>query len=255
MIDSHAHLTSDKLYPEIEVLLERAQKKGIKSIINICTDLSTLERGIELNKKHSWIYNAGATTPHDVDKEGEKYFSFFSAAAEKNELVAIGETGLDYFYEHSSKEKQKEFFIKYINLAIEHSLPLIIHCRDAFDDFFNIIDKHYPYKEKGVLHCFTGTMEDAEKLIERGWYISFSGIITFKKSHELKEVVKKVPLERLLIETDSPYLAPQSHRGKTNEPSFIEEIAHMITELKKIPLKEVLDQTKQNTTKLFKLHE
>lgn len=253
MIDSHAHITSDLLYSDIKHILKRAKRAKIEKIINICTDLKTLERGIELAKEYSWVYNAGATTPHDVDKEGEKYFSFFKEAAEKKLLVAIGETGLDYHYEHSKRETQQDFFIRYIKLAKEMDLPLVIHCRDAFDDFFKIIDKHYPFAKKGVLHCFTGTLEDAKKLIERDWYVSFSGIITFKKSHELREVVKFVPIENMLIETDSPYLAPQGKRGIANEPSFMPETAHMVTQLKNLPLQEVLEKTSQNTSNLFKL--
>lgn len=254
MIDSHAHLTSDELYPEIKDIVKRAHKNGLEKIINICTDLKTLERGIALHKEYPWVYNAGSTTPHDVESEGEKYFSHFSDAAKKGLLVAIGETGLDYHYQHSPREKQQEFFIRYIKLALENDLPLIIHCRDAFDDFFKIIDRFYPKKRRGVLHCFTGTMEDAKKLIEREWLISFSGILTFKKSYELREIAKKTPLENILIETDAPYLAPQSMRGKKNEPSFILETAHMITELKSLPLKEVLEKTTQNADALFKLH-
>ncbi len=196
-IDSHAHLTSDSLFVKIDEILKRAQKHNVSKIVNICTDLKTLERGITLSQEQPWVYNAGSTTPHDVTKEGELYFSHFRDAAKKGLLVAVGETGLDYFYEHSPKELQKEFFIRYIELAIEFKLPLIIHCRDAFDDFFDIIDKHYPRKHAGVLHCFTGTLEDAEKLVERKWFISFSGIITFKKSEELRQVAKWVPLENM----------------------------------------------------------
>lgn len=254
MIDSHAHLTSDDLYPEVEELLKRAQKSNITHIINICTDLKTLERGIELSKKHPWVLNAGSTTPHDVEKEGELYFAKFREATEKGLLVAVGETGLDYYYQHSPKEKQIEYFIKYMELAKEFELPLVIHCRDAFDDFFKLIDEHYPIKDKGLLHCFTGTLDEAKKLIERSWFISFSGIITFKKSAELRQVAKWVPLERMLIETDSPYLAPQKYRGKVNEPSYVVETGKMVAELKGISLDEVLFQTSQNAREFFKLH-
>ncbi|MCH9632211.1 MAG: putative metal-dependent hydrolase YcfH [Chlamydiae bacterium] len=253
-IDSHAHLTSDSLFEDADEILKRAKKFNVFKIVNICTDLKTLERGIELSKKYPWIYNAGSTTPHDVTKEGELYFSHFRDAAKKGLLVAVGETGLDYYYEHSPKELQKELFIRYIELAVECNLPLIIHCRDAFDDFFDIIDKHYPKKQAGVLHCFTGTLEDAQKLIERKWFISFSGIITFKRSQELRQVAKWVPLENLLIETDSPYLAPQSKRGKVNEPAFISETAEMIAKVKELSLNEVVEHASRNTQKLFKLY-
>lgn len=255
MIDSHAHITSDLLFSDIKHILKRAKRAKVEKIINICTDLKTLERGIALAKEHPWVFNAGATTPHDVDKEGEQYFSFFKQAAEKKLLVAIGETGLDYHYQHSKKETQQEFFIRYIELAKKMNLPLIIHCRDAFDDFFKIIDEYYPIPKMGVLHCFTGSLEDAKKLIERDWYISFSGIITFKKSHDLRDIVKHTPIENILIETDSPYLAPQSKRGIANEPSFIPETAHMVTQLKNLSLKDVTEKTSSNASQLFKLCE
>ena len=198
------------------------------------------------------VSNAGATTPHDVEKEGEAFFSAFEKAALEGKLVAVGETGLDYYYEHSKKEMQQEFFIKYMELARRAKLPLIIHCRDAFDDFFDLVDAHYPEKKAGVLHCFTGTVRDAEKLIERDWYLSFSGIITFKKSEELREVVSITPLEQMFIETDAPYLAPQSRRGKVNEPSYVIETAEMIAKVKNLSLTEVQQKTFSNAQSFFK---
>ncbi len=252
--DSHAHLTSDEVYPIIDSVLERAKKCSIENIINICTDKKTLERGLFLHEKDSFVFNAGSTTPHDVEKEGELYFPLFEQAAKSGALVAVGETGLDYFYTHSNKHIQKEFFIKYCNLALETNLPLIIHCRDAFVDFFDITEKHY--KVNGafaplVLHCFTGSLEDAKKIVARGWYVSFSGIVTFKKSTELQEVAKQLPLEHMLIETDSPYLAPRSKRGKQNEPSYVIETAAMIADLKGISIEEVGRITTQNAKKFF----
>lgn len=226
---------------------------NLSKIINICTDLTTLERGLELVKDYPWVYLAGATTPHDVEKEGELFFNHFARAAASEQLVAVGETGLDYFYEHSPKQMQRDFFIRYIKLALAHDLPLIIHCREAFDDFFAIIDEHYQKERAGVLHCFTGTLSDAKKLVERGWYLSWSGIVTFKKSLSLQEIATWVPLENILIETDAPYLSPQSKRNKTNEPSFLPETAEMIAKLKGVSLQEVAQKASQNTLDLFKL--
>lgn len=254
LIDSHAHIASDALYPQIDDILMRAREAGLDKIVNICTDLTTLERGLEIRKKHPWVYLAGATTPHDVEEEGEQFFDHFEKAAFNNELVAVGETGLDYHYEHSPKKLQQEFFIRYMDLALRAQLPIIIHCRDAFTDFFSMIDQYYP-SSRGVLHCFTGTLLDAKELIKRGWLISLSGIITFKKSVELQEVARYVPLEHLLIETDSPYLAPQSKRGKVNEPAFLAEIATKVAYLKQTSLEQVLKATSQNAVQLFKLHE
>lgn len=251
--DSHAHLTSDSLFPQIEELLKRATEQKVHHILNICTDLSTLKRGLEVHQKYPQVLNAGATTPHDVEKEGELYFEHFEKSAKNNKLVAVGETGLDYYYEHSPKKLQQDFFKRYIELAQETRLPLIIHCRDAFEDFFKIIDACGFEKGKGVLHCFTGTLEEAHELIKRDWYISFSGIVTFKKSEELRKVAKIVPKDRYLIETDSPYLAPQKHRGKQNEPSYVPLVAQTLAQVREETLNQMALESKQNAMRLFQL--
>ncbi|MCB1081574.1 MAG: TatD family hydrolase, partial [Chlamydiia bacterium] len=221
-------------------------------IINICVDKLSLERGLKLAEKENWIHNVGATTPHDVEKEGGLYFPLFETAAKQGKLVAIGETGLDYHYEHSPKELQQTFLKRYFALAEECLLPVVIHCRDAFDDLYSIADEHFT-KGQAVLHCFTGTMKEAEAALERNWLISLSGIVTFKRSDALREVAKEIPLNHLLIETDTPYLAPQSMRGKMNEPSFIQETAQQIADVKGIPLEEVAKATSENAMKVFNL--
>jgi len=255
-IDSHAHLSSSQVWPDIEDILSRAKDTGIQSIINICTDKDTLEKGLELAKRFPWIFNTAATTPHDVEKEGELYFSTIAEHARNGSLVAVGETGLDYYYEHSPRDIQKKFYIKYLHLALETNLPVVIHCRDAFADFFEILDTEYQVKGQhapGVLHCFTGTVKEAKAVIERGWYLSLSGIVTFKRSEELREVAKIVPLDQLLIETDTPYLAPQSHRGKRNEPSYLTETVQFIADIKGVSLEELATTTTANAETLFKL--
>lgn len=255
-IDSHAHLTSDAVFENVDALLERAKHKGITEIINICTDASTLEKGIALALKYPWVHTVAATTPHDVTTEGELLFPLMEKHARNGDLVAVGETGLDYFYEHSPKELQQHFLKRYLNLALECHLPVVIHCREAFDDFFKILDATYTINGKhapGVLHCFTGTIQEAEEVLKRDWFLSLSGIVTFKKSTVLREVAKLVPLDQLLIETDTPYLAPQSHRGKINEPSYLPETAAVIAEVKGISVEEVALASSANTRKLFKL--
>lgn len=251
MIDSHAHLTSDALYPHVDDLLQRARGAGIESIVNICTDPITLERGLELQMRYPWVYNAAATTPHDVEKEGESAFEVMAKAARTKRLVAVGETGLDYYYEHSPKELQKEFTRRYLALAAECHLPVVIHCRDAFADFFQLLDAAEAVP--GVLHCFTGTVDEAQEVIKRGWYVSFSGIVTFKKSELLRDAARIVPLENLLIETDAPYLAPQKHRGKQNEPAFIQETAKLLAEIKQVSVEQLITTTQNNAKKLFKI--
>lgn len=250
--DSHAHLTIDAT--EQSERLARAKAAGVTHILNICTSLESLERGLALSQHDPDIYLAAATTPHDVKVLGEKEFSLIAAHAKAGVLAAIGETGLDYHYQHSPRDLQQLFLRRYLQLALECQLPVIIHCREAFSDLFKILDEAYCLGSQvpsGVLHCFTGSLEEAHELVRRGWFLSLSGIVTFKKSLDLHEVARWVPLENLLIETDSPFLAPQSKRGKPNEPSYLPEIAAFIASLKGISVKEVARATFNNARQLF----
>lgn len=253
-IDSHAHLTSDAVYGNLDAILANALAAGIEKIVNICTDQTTLERGLMLAKMHPHIYNAAATTPHDVEKEGELLFPLMEHHARNGDLIAVGETGLDYFYQHADPKAQQHFLRRYLKLALETKLPVIIHCREAFADLFTILDADFTINGRhapGVLHCFTGTVAEAEQVLQRGWFLSLSGIVTFKKSETLRQVAKKVPLEQLLIETDTPYLSPQSKRGAINEPAFMPETAAMIASLKGLTVEEVATATSANACRLF----
>jgi TatD DNase family protein len=164
----------------------------------------------------------------------------------------VGETGLDYHYEHLPKAVQKECLSRYLALAVETALPVIFHCRNAFEDLFSITDTEYPRHSPAILHCFTGTLDEATEVIKRGWHLSLSGIVTFKKSDSLREVAKIIPLSQLLIETDTPFLAPQTQRGKPNEPSFLPEIALCIAAVKGIDVEEVARATSENAKRLFR---
>ncbi|HEX2578993.1 MAG TPA: TatD family hydrolase [Rhabdochlamydiaceae bacterium] len=250
LVDSHAHLTAPSAYDHVDEILERAEQKKLKAIVNICTDPASLDKGIQLSGRHPWIFNAAATTPHDVEKEGELFFPAVEEKAREGKLIAIGETGLDYHYHHSLISAQKAYLIRYFALALAAKLPVIFHCREAFKDLFELADHHYQGRP-AVLHCFTGTLEEAKGCLERGWMISISGIITFKKSTLLKEVAAYVPLDRLLIETDTPYLAPESKRGKSNEPSYIEETVKVLAQVKGISLEEMAEATARNAFQFF----
>lgn len=251
--DTHAHLTSEQILPHVEEVLARAQACGIKNIMNICTDEKSLAEGLLLHKKHPWVRNTAATTPHDVDAEGETFFPHVESAAERGLLAAIGETGLDYFYEHSVKKTQQAFLLRYFDLALKMKLPLVFHCRDAFNDLFAMADSAYR-DAPAVLHCFTGTLAEAKGVLDRGWYLSISGIATFKKSESLREVAKYVPADRLFIETDAPYLAPLSHRGKQNEPSFLPETAAIIAAARGMTLAALAKVTEENALRFFSKH-
>ncbi|PIS03270.1 MAG: TatD family deoxyribonuclease [Chlamydiae bacterium CG10_big_fil_rev_8_21_14_0_10_42_34] len=249
--DSHAHLSSDEIWPQIDEVMLRAKLSNVRRIMNICTDVKTLNGGLLLQEKFSEIKNAGATTPHDVEKEGEEVFPIFAEAARNKKLAAIGETGLDYYYKELNVEIQKKFLIRYLHLALECNLPVIFHCREAFSDLFAFTDAEYKKNAPAILHCFTGSIEEAEKVISRGWYLSLSGIVTFKKSEQLRDVAKMVPLNQLLIETDTPYLAPQSKRGKQNEPAFISETARTIAAIKGISIELLAKATFENAERIF----
>lgn len=249
--DSHAHLSSVEVLPQIDAVVTRSRIVGVSKMINICTDPQTLREGLLLEERFPQIKNTGATTPHDVEKEGEEAFAIFAEAARAKKLVAIGETGLEYFYKELDREVQKKFLIRYLHLALECKLPVIFHCREAFADLFSITDAEYRKGAPAILHCFTGSIEEAEEVLSRGWYLSLSGIVTYKKSAALREVAKMVPLQQLLIETDTPYLAPQSKRGKQNEPSFITETAACIAQVKGISTEEVARATFENGLRLF----
>lgn len=249
--DSHAHLSSSEMMPQIDPILARANLSQVTHILNICTDPQTLKDGIDLKRRYPTIYNAGATTPHDVEKEGEEAFPIFENAAKNGQIVALGETGLEYFHPGLDRNVQKKFLIRYLHLAQECNLPVIFHCREAFSDLFAITDLEY--KGAAILHCFTGSLKEAEEVLKRGWFISFSGIVTFKKSEELRELAQIVPLNQMLIETDAPYLAPQPKRGKMNEPAFILETARTIAETKRISVEEIARKTFENSLRILKI--
>jgi len=249
--DSHAHLTSPQI-TDLEDILERATKNQVSKIVNICTDISTLEKGLILSSHHPYIYNAAATTPHDVEQEGDIFFPRVQQLANEKKLIAIGETGLDYHYEYSPRAIQKKYFVLYLHLALENKLPILIHCREAFCDLFDITAEEYR-EAPLLLHCFTGTNEEAIKAVDRGWFISFSGILTFKKSETLRETLKEIPLDRILVETDAPYLAPHSKRGLPNEPAFLPETVAVVAALKGISIEEAGQITFNNACRFFRI--
>ncbi len=248
-IDSHAHLSGDELFAKAETLIQNAKDAHVSKIINICTDVRSFDRGLELARSHpAIIYNTAATTPHDVESEGASFFPL----VEKNldQLVAIGETGLDHHYQHSDRKVQENFFRRYCALAKDSKLPLVIHCREAFPDLFKITDQCYRDLPL-LLHCFTGTEEEAREVVARGWLLSLSGIVTFKNSHALQNVARDMPLSQMVIETDAPYLAPVPHRGKENEPAFVVDTARAIAASRGIQVEELAAATSANAIQFF----
>ncbi|MBN1915120.1 MAG: YchF/TatD family DNA exonuclease [Parachlamydiales bacterium] len=246
--DAHAHLSS--LSEEAIVhCLDHAQQCNVQTIINVCSDLPSLLKAKNFHQKG--LFHIGATAPHAIEKNGESEWPFFEEAARTGFLKAIGETGLDYHYHQSSAPMQKKFLSRYLSLAVSLDLPLVLHCREAFFDLFSVFDK--AHKGSVMIHCFTGTLEEARQALDRGWLISISGIVTFSKSSSLRETVQYIPLDSLLIETDSPYLAPEPYRGKMNEPAFVVEVAKTVAALKQRSLEEIAKITTDNAIRFFKL--
>jgi TatD DNase family protein len=253
--DSHAHLSSFS-QDVIDGMLERAERAGVIGCIDVATDSVSLSKSLELAQKSTQvkIFSAAATTPHDVHRADPEFFALVEEAAAARKLCAIGETGLDYYYEHSPRSAQKSEFLRSCALARTYNLPLIIHCRDAFADLFSLFDEE---RKKGplvgVMHCFTGTLAEAEEALRRGLYISLSGIVTFSRAANCIEVARRVPLERLLIETDTPYLAPEPYRGRKNEPSFVVEVAKKIADVRGVEVEKIAGATYQTAKGLFRL--
>jgi len=254
LFDSHAHLPYDET---LDGVLDRAAAAGITAILNVLCDLKSLQKGVDLPQKKRGVhlFYAAGFHPHETETDEGEVFQLVTDACRQKRLVAIGEVGLDYHYKNVSKDVQQAVLRKYLRLAKKESLPLIIHCRDAYEDFFSIFDEEFKGVKPppGVLHCFTGTQKEAEEGLQRGFYISFSGIITFEKAAQLRAVASSTDVHRILIETDSPYLAPVPYRGKKNEPAYVVEVARVVAELKKMSLDAFAAQTFQNTKELFSL--
>jgi len=250
LIDSHAHLVSLENIPEI---LQRAQENNVNKIVSISSDIPSTEATISLALEYDYIFATTGLHPHSADAMSEEVLLGIDHFAEKDKVVAIGETGLDYFYMNSEKEVQIKSFAEQIRLGKKHDLPIIIHVRDADEDMQEILSKESLSDTPGVIHCFTGDYDTAKKYLDLGFYISFSGIVTFKRSEELREAAKKIPMDKVLIETDSPYLAPVPYRGKPNEPSYVKYVAETIAEVRGISFDEVAKLTKANAERLFRI--
>ncbi len=254
LVDSHCHLDYPDFATEgVAEVVARAKAAGVGHMLTICTEISKFPQILAVADAFPFINCTVGTHPHHAAEAGEINVKREEIVAfTRNPKVAgIGETGLDYYYKHSPPEEQQRVFATHIEAALETDLPLIIHTRDADDDTTRIMRDVGKRKARGVMHCFSGGLKLADESLDLGFYISFSGIITFKKADELREVVKHVPMERILVETDSPYLAPMPHRGKRNEPSFVVHTAQMVAELKGISPETVAAQTTENFFKLF----
>jgi TatD DNase family protein len=258
MIDTHCHLEMDEFDPDREEVIQRAKDAGIEAIITIGSDLKGNIGGLELSKKYDFIYSSVGIHPHDAKDFTEDVFNKIKMWAinstghgARGKVVAIGEIGLDYHYDNSPREIQHEVFMKQLQFAKEVNLPAVIHSREAKRDTLEIIKESGT--NKGVLHCFSGDIDMAERAIAMGFFISIAGPVTFKNARKPKEIAKMIPDDYLLIETDAPYLTPEPFRGRRNEPSYIVHTAKAIAELRGITLEDLSRITTINAKRLFKI--
>jgi TatD DNase family protein len=255
LIDSHAHIQGKEYAGEAAAVIERAQAAGVETIIVVggAGDMSSNTEAVALAGSFPNIYATVGMHPHDAKDVGDEELNLLTRLAANPKVVAVGETGLDYYYSHSPHETQRQVFSKFIHLARETKLPIVVHERDAAAQAAELLRDEGKGDIRGVIHCFTGDYEAARHYLDLGFYLSFTGIITFKNAHALREVARKIPLESMFVETDSPYLTPVPHRGKRNEPAYVRFVAEVIAHLKNISLEDTASVTTANVRALFHL--
>ncbi len=253
IIDSHCHLDFESFEDDIEGVINRAKEAGVDVLLDVATDLNSYPELISLIEKYPFIYGAFGIHPDSIDLNNMLTEKDLLQMVHHLKIIGVGETGLDYHYENIDRKYQQESFRTHIEVSRKANLPIIIHTRDADRDMIGILKEEMLYKPfKGMIHCFSSSEELARTAIDLGMYISLSGIITFKKAEELRDIIKKLPLSQLLIETDSPYLAPVPYRGKRNEPAMIIETLKKLSEIKSISEEELKNILKENFLRLFK---
>jgi len=261
-IDSHCHLDGPRFDSDREEAVARARQAGIVNMLAVGTGdgPGTLDCAVNIAERHEFIYATIGIHPHEAKLATDADFAQLEQLARKPKVIAWGEIGLDYYYDHSPREVQKEVFTRQMETARAAKLPIVIHCRpsdnsdNAWNDCLNLIEQHWkPSGLGGILHCFTGAWEHAKRALDMGFMISFAGNVTFPKAQQIRDSTLQVPLDRMLIETDSPFLAPVPYRGKRNEPAFVKEVARQIGELRGLPAEEVGNQTSQNFYRFFSL--
>ncbi|NYB75799.1 TatD family hydrolase [Sedimentibacter hydroxybenzoicus DSM 7310] len=251
LIDSHAHLDDDRFDSDRTEIINKLKDDGIELILNPGADLATSKKAVKIADEYSFIYAAVGCHPHDSKYMNDETMNVFKELSKNKKVIAIGEIGLDYYYDNSDRETQKKWFREQIKLANELDMPYIVHDRDAHEDLFKIMKEEAKSNTRGVLHCYSGSVEMAKEFIKLGFYISLAGPVTFKKAKTPKMVAKEIPLDKLLIETDSPYLTPEPYRGKRNEPKFVRYVAEEIANIRNVSLDVIIESTNQNFKKLF----
>jgi TatD DNase family protein len=258
LIDSHAHIDFPQFADDRDAMLERARAAGVSTLLAIGSGPGPekLDAAIPFAEQYDWIYATVGTHPHEAKDLTPAHLEQLAKLARHPRVLAYGEIGLDYFYDHSPREVQQRMFREQMELAAGAKLPIVIHCRDAWDDCMNALEQHWRATGLGgILHCFTSTLEDAKRGLDMGFMVSFAGNSTYPKAQNLRDVAKALPLENLLIETDSPFLAPQGYRGKRNEPAYVGEVAKAIGSVRNLAAEEVALATAANFRRFFRLSE
>lgn len=256
LIDSHAHIDFPQFDVDRDAMLDRARAAGVSTILAIGTGPGPekLDAALPYAVAHDWIYTTVGIHPHEAKEVTPAHLEILAKLALHPKVVAWGEIGLDYFYDHSPRDAQERVFRQQMELAHAAKLPIIIHCRDAWPDCLRLLEEAWkPTGLGGALHCFTSTLEDAKRGLDLGFMISFTGNLTYPKMQNLRDVAKVLPLQNILIETDSPYLAPQSRRGKRNEPAFVAEVAQVLANVRDLPVEEIARATADNFRRFFPL--
>jgi len=258
LIDSHAHIDDARFDEDREAMLARARDAGVTTLLAIGTGPGPhkLDAALPFAEAYDWIYTTVGIHPHEAREVTPAHLEELARLARHRKVIAWGEIGLDYFYDHSPRDVQERAFRAQMELAAAAKLPIIIHCRDAWADCLRVIEEVWrPTGLGGILHCFTSTLEDARRGMEMGFLISFAGNSTYPKTQNLRDVAKALPMENILIETDAPYLAPQGYRGTRNEPAYVAEVARMLASVRDLRAEEVAAQTAGNFRRFFHLSE
>ena len=257
LIDTHAHLDDARYEADRDAMIARARQAGVETMITIGCDLATSRAAVALADRYPFVYASIGVHPHEVKHIEDDWYDAFRQLAHQGNVIAYGEIGLDYHYNHSSPEEQRNRFREQIQLAREFKLPIIIHTREAQDDTVRILREERASEMGGVFHCFSGDAWLAKDALDLGFYLSFSGILTFQSATMLREIAKTVPVDRLLIETDCPYLTPIPHRGKRNEPAYVKYVAELLATIKSndtvLTVEDMARITSENARRLFKI--
>lgn len=249
IIDTHMHIF-DERYENQEETIKFALENNVKKMIIVGFDKESSLKALELSKKYDFIYLSVGLHPSEVKKEEDKELIWLKDILNNEKVISIGEIGLDYYWDKTFKEEQKHYFKKQIELAKEYNLPIIVHCRDAVQDCFDILKDS---NVKGVMHCYSGSLEMAKEFIKRGYYLGIGGVVTFKNAVEIKRVVEEIDINFLLSETDSPYLTPVPFRGKLNQPAYTKYVVEEIAKIKNLPMEKVEETLEENTKRLFNI--